>query len=227
MPSDALTAEPLGGPTVGTDLEPGLRERKKLETRRALIDAAIDLSARTGFEETTVDDIASAVGVSARTFHRYFARKEDAVLADSLDRLGRFRARLADPVDTSSVLASVRYAAVTTAGEYSASAGRERARARLVGATPSLRAYNLSVYDEWANAIAEHAARSVGEAPGDRWPSTFGACAMAALTSATRRWAADSAVDLVAEYEAVLDLLSGLDRPVRPARPTESSESTR
>jgi TetR/AcrR family transcriptional regulator, regulator of mycofactocin system len=194
-------------------LAPGLRERKKLETRRALIDATIDLSSRRGFDDTTVDDIAAEVGVSARTFHRYFARKEDAVLSDSPDRLARFREHLADADGT--VLAGIRAAAVASAAELAAGAERERAKARLVAATPALRAHNLGLYDEWAAAITAHAASAVGEEATDRWPATVGAATMAALSSTVRRWAAVDGLDLVAEYHAVLDLLSGLDRPRR------------
>ena len=195
---------------------PGLRERKKLETRRALTDAAIELFARQGFDETTVEDIAAAVDVSPRTFHRYFARKEDAVFADSEGRLERFRARLVGDPEPGTVLVAVRHAAVGTAAEYAESTERERARSRLVASTPALRAYNLGRYDEWASAIAAFAAAAVGEAPTDRWPAMFGACAMAALTTATRRWANDTSLDLAEEYDAVLALLDGLDRPVPP-----------
>jgi AcrR family transcriptional regulator len=59
----------------------GLRERKKQRTRSTLIDAAIELCHRQGFEATTVDQIAAAADVSPRTFSRYFATKDAVMLA--------------------------------------------------------------------------------------------------------------------------------------------------
>lgn len=65
---------------------PGLRERKKLRTRATLIDAAVELCLRQGYEQTTVDQIAAAADVSPRTFSRYFATK-DAVVMTLVDDL--------------------------------------------------------------------------------------------------------------------------------------------
>ena len=60
----------------------GLRERKKAETRQAIADAALALALERGPGDVTVDDIAAAAGVSARTVFNYFARKEDLIYVD-------------------------------------------------------------------------------------------------------------------------------------------------
>lgn len=61
---------------------PGLRERRRRQTCRDLADAAIDLFERHGVHGTTTDDIAEAAGISARTFFRYAATKENAIFLD-------------------------------------------------------------------------------------------------------------------------------------------------
>lgn len=58
--------------------EPGARERLQA--------AAIELYVAQGFERTTVEEIARSVGLTERTFFRYFADKRE-VLFDGQDRL--------------------------------------------------------------------------------------------------------------------------------------------
>ncbi|WP_327358583.1 TetR/AcrR family transcriptional regulator [Streptomyces sp. NBC_01304] len=64
-----------------------LRERKRRRTRSALIDAAAELFARKGYDETTVAEIAAAAEIGTRTFFSYFASKEEILFPDSADRV--------------------------------------------------------------------------------------------------------------------------------------------
>jgi AcrR family transcriptional regulator len=56
-----------------------LREQKKLAAWRAIRDAAMDLFEVQGFENTTIEQIAGAAGVSRATFFNYFPSKEAVV----------------------------------------------------------------------------------------------------------------------------------------------------
>lgn len=58
----------------------GLRESKKDQTRSQLLDAALTLIEKQGYQQTTVSEIAAAVNVSPRTFLRYFPTKDDVVV---------------------------------------------------------------------------------------------------------------------------------------------------
>ena len=68
--------------TVPDTIEPGLRERKRQATRRAIQLAAIDLVAEQGLDGTTVDEISRRADVSPRTFFNYFPSKEAAIIGD-------------------------------------------------------------------------------------------------------------------------------------------------
>lgn len=67
----------------------GLRERKKMGTRWALSDAALELAIERGLENVTRDDIASRAGVSLRTFNNYFTGKYEAIAFRQVDRMRR------------------------------------------------------------------------------------------------------------------------------------------
>jgi AcrR family transcriptional regulator len=54
-----------------------LQARKQELVRNAIWDAATDLFAEKGYDETTVDDIALKAGISRRSFFRYFSSKSD------------------------------------------------------------------------------------------------------------------------------------------------------
>ncbi|WP_218919113.1 TetR/AcrR family transcriptional regulator, partial [Rothia dentocariosa] len=75
--------------------EPQRRERKKRQTRDALVHAALRLFDAKGYEHTAVREITDAVDVSERTFFRYFANKEDLALSFISDSTDAFIRELA------------------------------------------------------------------------------------------------------------------------------------
>ncbi|MGN1089719.1 MAG: TetR/AcrR family transcriptional regulator, partial [Huintestinicola sp.] len=57
----------------------GKRQIAAMQTRTKVILAAEKLIAEHGFENVTIDDIASEAGVAKGTFYTYFKRKEDII----------------------------------------------------------------------------------------------------------------------------------------------------
>ncbi|MDA8323505.1 MAG: helix-turn-helix domain containing protein [Actinomycetota bacterium] len=99
---------------------PGRRERKKQETREALIAAARQLFAEQGFAATTVREIADAADVAERTFFRYFDSKEDLLLPDLFVRFREFEAAVRARPAAESPLTAIREAAIAVFAQPSA-----------------------------------------------------------------------------------------------------------
>jgi AcrR family transcriptional regulator len=72
----------------------GARAIQRLETRKNLAEHAIRLFKAQGFDETTVEEIASAAGVSTRTFFLHFPTKAAAAFPDHGERVADFVDRL-------------------------------------------------------------------------------------------------------------------------------------
>ena len=77
---------------TSTSVPSNRRERQSLERRERLFRSALDLFARKGFAETTVEDITNAADLGKGTFFNYFPSKEHILLAFAEMQLGKLRA---------------------------------------------------------------------------------------------------------------------------------------
>jgi AcrR family transcriptional regulator len=77
---------------VSASLSPNRRERQSVERRERLFRAALDLFARKGFAETTVEDITNAADLGKGTFFNYFPSKEHILLAFGEMQLAKLKA---------------------------------------------------------------------------------------------------------------------------------------
>ncbi|WP_460344892.1 TetR/AcrR family transcriptional regulator [Actinoallomurus acanthiterrae] len=117
---------------------PGLRERKKTETREALRAAAIRLFLEHGPSAVTVNDICEAARVSRRTFFNYFESKEAAVFAWDQRLSDEFASRVAARPSHEPPLTALRRAMDDTLPSFAAQTGWP-ARKQLFSACPELR----------------------------------------------------------------------------------------
>lgn len=79
-------------PHAATSEPANRRERHSAERRERLFRAALDLFARKGFAETTVEDITNAADLGKGTFFNYFPSKEHILLAFGEMQLGKLKA---------------------------------------------------------------------------------------------------------------------------------------
>lgn len=98
---------------------PNLRERKKLATRRILVDAAVALCVKNGYDNTTVDQIAEAADVSTRTFSRYFPTKESVFIAVLDDLAAEIASELAAQPEDLGPMEALRAAHMAVLGRVS------------------------------------------------------------------------------------------------------------
>ncbi|WP_295837756.1 helix-turn-helix domain-containing protein [uncultured Microbacterium sp.] len=106
-------------------------------SRTAVVAAAIDLFVEHGYDQTSVEQIAQAAGVSRSTFFRQFGGKEDVVFADHEVLLDETRAYLAQQHDDP--WAAVCEASVRVFRHFAADPELARRRYKIVREIPGLR----------------------------------------------------------------------------------------
>jgi AcrR family transcriptional regulator len=137
-----------------------LRERKRDRTRQALVNAAINLFERHGYDGTSVADIAAAADIGTRTFFSYFASKEELLFPDSDARVQAAVAAIADrmPEDQpADVLLRALHNVGAATGEPDDMVDRVAAlRVRLIRTVPAVRGRALQIQLDAQREIAGH-----------------------------------------------------------------------
>jgi AcrR family transcriptional regulator len=138
----------------------GLRERKKLDTRKALSDAAAQLAFERGFENVTRDDIAAAAGVSLRTFSNYFTGKYDALAYRQIERTRRSLAVLRqrpsrEPLWTAVSAALLEPLEAEGAEDFLPTAAQQAELRKVLLASEIRMAVSKEVFAEWVDEIAQ------------------------------------------------------------------------
>ena len=186
-------------------------------SRRAVTRTALELFAQRGFEETTVDDIAEALGVSRRTLFRYFASKNDMVWGDFdwvLERLHRCLDATPPGVPLHEALGD----AVVESNRYEDEQLPElRIRMRLITGVPALQAHSALRYAEWREVIAVWVAERLGCSAGDLVPQTVAHAALGTSMAAFLVWVDDPSSDLVANLQDAYRLLGFGLRALAPS----------
>ncbi len=204
------------------------RGRPPGTSARALELIALRLFTDQGFEETTVDQIAAAAGVSRRTFFRYFDTKSD-VLWDEFDtEVETIRELLARTPDDVSIMEGVRRA-VLAANHYRVEDVPElRLRVSLLSCVPELVASAAVHYDAWERAVVDFVARRSGQPAGSLYPLAVGRAVLATCRAGFDRWAARADADLTVYLDAALralaagfrdDVITTEPTPTRRTRP--------
>ncbi|MFJ7147030.1 TetR/AcrR family transcriptional regulator [Streptomyces sp. NPDC100445] len=146
-----------------------LRERKKLRTRQALVDTALELFTARDFATVTLDEIVDAVEVSKRTFFRVFTSKEDVALAPEKELWAAYLADIESRPLTAEHLLAAYEDALFAALEHMADGWERRflASRSLADRTPALTAHSLRHCSEVSAGVVRITSdRLAGGSPG-------------------------------------------------------------
>jgi AcrR family transcriptional regulator len=165
-----------------------LRETKKDATRRALVGAANRRFHRDGFDATTLDDICADVGVSRRTFFRYFPNKEALAFPHRAERLERFLELLERAPASEGPFASLRAIAQRLAHEYAANREQLIAQQRLIQGVPSLIAREHEIDQDWEQAMAQAFARRFSGEHAELHARMLAGAAIGVIRATMRYW---------------------------------------
>jgi AcrR family transcriptional regulator len=187
-----------------------LQARKQQLVRDAIWDAAIDLFAEKGFNETTVDDIAEAAGTSRRSFFRYFESKSDLMTHGMVS----YGASLTDAIlscPPNYSLSEVLRHTVLQVAQYSAAQPRTPKIMEIAAKYPAAREAQIARVAEVQDQIAAvFARRCKKDSRDDLTPHVLAGLTLSLLGVTFRSWFDHSQQDISVTVEQVFATLDCL-----------------
>lgn len=168
--------------------EPGLRARRRERTRDDIEASALALFVEHGYDETTVEEIAEAALISPRTFFRYFASKEDVLLAGGRDEMTLAARSLAERPTDEPLMDSLRGLLEIFAELHSTDRERQLCRIGLCKTTPHLAAAFLEMVHGMELVLRDFVAARLGLEPSDRRPRLVAAAFGTGFRVAAETW---------------------------------------
>ncbi|WP_200926159.1 TetR/AcrR family transcriptional regulator [Agreia sp. Leaf283] len=185
-------------------IETSLWQRSRRAAYEEITGVAMGLFLEQGFEQTTIDQIASSAGISRRSFFRYFGTKEDIVLGDLASQGELVTAALEQIPPTVGPWEALREAlhavdALTIDPEVTLKI------ARMMYQTSSLRSRSIEKHLHWQALLVPDIRRRLGIAEDDVTnpaPAAIVASAIACLDAAGEVWVeGDGLADLASLYD--------------------------
>lgn len=175
--------------TTDTSLpKPGLRERKKQQTREKIARVALQLFAERGYDETTLADIAEAADVSPRTIFSYYESKEDILFCDEPPLQQRLEHKLKQRPPGATTVDALR----EFASELDPHDAEANLRKRIIGTNEGLRLSERARTAPLEELIAASIARDLDAGPDDVRPLLIAASVTAAFSAVRDRLHAQS-----------------------------------
>lgn len=178
--------------------------RRPATDHAAIERAAFRLFEEQGFDDTTMEQIAEAVGVGRRTLFRYFPSKNDIPWGQFDESLRHFREQFA-AVPPDLPLADAVHRCVIAFNDFDpAATDQHRVRMRLILTTPTLQAHSALRYESWRAVISEYVAGRLGVAADSAVPRLVGHVSLALAVASYERWLAHPALSLTDLLEETL-----------------------
>ncbi|ETX26959.1 TetR family transcriptional regulator [Roseivivax isoporae] len=140
-----------------------LKEIKADAVAASIAESALALFDKKGFDSVTVDEIASASGISRRSFFRYFGTKEDVVVSGHAAFGEMIIEMVKGRPQEEDVWVSLRRGYDVLVDNVDRDPEGAARTMRVINSTASLRAHTLEKHGAWAVGLAPEIARRLGD----------------------------------------------------------------